>query len=129
MLQLERIIYPKIHSSINIQEEGSIEIENRMSLSVNFDKKNKKCIATFEIQSICQAHVDWFSVEVQVVGAFSCGEMDSDDDKKRIHTEAYDTLFPYAQSMISELTTKAGIVPLMLEKASINFDEVVINKA
>ena len=41
MLKLERIFYPEIHSSVNIQEEGSMEIENRFSLNVNFDNKNQ----------------------------------------------------------------------------------------
>ena len=129
MLQLERIIYPQIHSSINIQEEGSIEIENRLSLNVNFDQKSKKCVSTFEIQSVCKAHADWFNVGVQIVGIFACEKMESDDHKKLAHTESYDTLFPYAQSIISELTTKAGMIPFMLEKAPMNFDNVKINNA
>ena len=126
MLKLERIFYPEIHSSVNIQEEGSMEIENRFSLNVNFDNKNQKCISTFEIQSVCKAHEDWFNVGVKIVGIFSCEKVDTDEDKKQIHTESYDTLFPYAQSVISELTTKAGMVPLILEKAPINFGEVKI---
>ena len=126
MLKLERIFYPEIHSSVNIQEEGSMEIENRFSLNVNFDNKNQKCISTLEIQSVCKAHEDWFHVGVKTVGIFSCEKVDTDEDKKQIHTESYDTLFPYAQSVISELTTKAGIMPLILEKAPINFGEVKI---
>ena len=126
MLKLERIFYPEIHSSVNIQEEGSMEIENRFSLNVNFDNKNQKCISTFEIQSVCKSHEDWFNVRVKIVGIFSCEKVDSDEDRKQIHTESYDTLFPYAQSVISELTTKAGMIPLILEKAPINFGEVKI---
>ena len=71
MLKFERIFYPEIHSSVNIQEEGSMEIENRFSLNVNFDNKNRKCISTFEIQSVCKAHEDWFNVVVKIVGIFS----------------------------------------------------------
>lgn len=126
MLKLERIIFPQIHSSVNIQEEGTIEIENRFSLNVNFDSKNKKCISTFEIQSICKSHPDWFNISVKIIGVFFCEKADSDADKKQIHTESYDTLFPYAQSMISDLTTKAGMMPLILEKAPIDFGEVKI---
>ena len=70
MLKLERIFYPEIHSSVNIQEKGSMEIENRFSLNVNFDNKNQKCISTFEIQSVCKAHEDWFNVGVKIVGIF-----------------------------------------------------------
>ena len=92
----------------------------------NFDNKNQKCISTFEIQSVCKAHEDWFNVGVKIVGIFSCEKVDTDEDKKQIHTESYDTLFPYAQSVISELTTKAGMMPLILEKAPINFGEVKI---
>lgn len=124
MLQLERVIYPQVHSSIKLQEGSSMELENRFSLNVNFDDKSKKCIATFDVQSVCTAHTDWFDVSVQIVGFFSFDKIDTDDDRKQAHNEVYGILFTYAQSMVSELTAKAGIVPLMLEKASMDFDEV-----
>lgn len=126
MLKLERAFYPEIHSSINIPQEGSIDVENRFSLNVSFDSRNKRCVSTFEIQSVCKAHPDWFRVSVKIVGIFLCEKLDSDEERKQAHTESYDNLFPYAQATISDLTTKAGIAPMILEKAPIDFGQVKI---
>ena len=128
MLKLERVVYPKIHSLIDIRENGSIEIENSFSLSVNYNDKNKSCVSTFEVQSICKSHEDWFNISIKLVGVFLCDSMETDDDLRRAHVESYDALFPYAQSIIAELTTKGGTLPLMLEKAPIDFTGVKLKR-
>lgn len=128
MLKLERVYYPQIHSSISIPEEGSIEIENKFSLNVKFDSQHKKCISTLETKSTCNMHEDWFSVLLRIVGIFSFDRIDSDEDLKHIHAESYDMLFPYAQSMMSELTTKSGIPPLMLEKVPMDFGVIKLSR-
>lgn len=127
MLQLERVFCPRVDSRISIKEPSIIEIENSFSLSAIFNQLEKKCVSTFDVHSICNNHPDWFDVKVQIVGVFSCADtVDTDDNKKRMHAESYDILFPYVQSIIAELSTKAGIPPLILEKNPIDFEKVVL---
>ena len=129
MLQTQKVVYPKIQSLIDIKDEGTIEIENRFGLTVDFDEKKENCLATFNVSAVCKEHPDWFSVTVQVLGFFTCGKVESDAEKKKVHSEAYDILFPYMQSIIADLTTKAGVPPLMLEKVNIDFSAIEIAKA
>ena len=129
MLQTQKVVYPKIQSLIDIKDEGTIEIENRFGLTVDFDEKQENCMATFNVSAICKDHPEWFSVTVQVLGFFNCGKVKTDIEKKNVHAEAYDILFPYMQSIIAELTTKAGMPPFMLEKVNIDFSAIEIAKA
>ena len=128
MIQLQRVIFPKIHSSINIQTERKIQIENSFNLNINFDLKDKKCISTLTISSQCKEHLEWFDVSVTIIGIFTFDEISTVEQKKQIHSESYDMLFPYIQSVISDITAKAGLPAFMLEKAPINFDKIIVSE-
>lgn len=126
MLTTQKIYYPKINSEINIPEDSTIEIQNALSLNIDYSKKNQACVASFDVSSVCNEHPDWFSIKIQVIGIFGYDKADTIEEKKFIHKEAYDMLFPYAQSMVSDLTTKAGHPPFILEKFDMNFSEIEI---
>lgn len=129
MLQTQKVVCPKIQSIIDIKDKGTIEVENCFRLTVDFDENKESCLAAFNVSAICKEHPDRFSVTVQVLGFFNCGKVENDTDKKNVHIEAYDILFPYMQSIVADLTTKAGVPPLILEKMNIDFSTIEIAKA
>lgn len=124
MLQLERVAYPQISVLVDLQGNGSIEIENNYSLNVSYDAAAQKCISSFSVHSVCNAHPDWFDISVTVRGVFSSNQdINLDDNLNEIRAESYDYLFPYAQALVSDLTAKAGSAPYLLKKTPMNSDK------
>ena len=70
-----------------------------------------------------------FFLSVEMLGVFKCEGVESEEDKKQIHTQCYDQLFPYMQSEVSHLCTASGMNGLVLRKAKIDPSQVVFNKA
>ena len=70
-----------------------------------------------------------FFLSVEMLGVFKCEGVETEEDKKEIHTQCYDQLFPYMQSEVSHLCTASGMNGLVLRKAKIDPSQVVFNKA
>ena len=126
MLQTQKVVFPKIQSLIDLKDSKTIEVETHFSLTVDFDENKESCSAAFDVSTVCKEHPDRFSISVQALGFFKCDKPETDADKKNMHAEAYDILFPYMQSMIADLTTKAGTPPLMLKMVDIDFSAIKI---
>lgn len=61
-----------------------------------------------------------FLVEVQQAGIFTIGGFSGDDTRYILNSQCMTILFPYAREAISDLTTRGGFPPLMLNP--VNFD-------
>lgn len=124
---LEKAVFKTINSNIDFKENATIEIETQFSLSVEYFGETEKCIATLINETRFNEHPEIFDISLTVIGHFFCPDMPeklSDDDARTVHTTIYDALFPYAQSMIADLTTKAGLPPLMIKKADLNLNSI-----
>jgi preprotein translocase subunit SecB len=66
---------------------------------------------------------------VDVIGAFSCDGIEGDEDKKQVHAQCYDQLFPYMQTVIQNLMQASGIPGFQLRKAVINPENVRVGSA
>lgn len=129
MLRLFKVLYPEIHSCISFDSDGiTIEIESNMSINLNIDKKSKKAVATLDAHVTCREKPTMFKIDVKAVGLFYIDvELETEEQKKELHIEAYNSLFPYVQGTVSELTTKAGLQPLILEKSVLKLEDIKIN--
>ena len=69
-----------------------------------------------------------FYLSVEMLGVFQCEGVETEEDKKIIHTQCYDQLFPYMQNQVSQLCTASGMNNLVLKKAKIDPSQVIFNK-
>lgn len=127
-LHLQKVIYKKINSFIEIKQAIQLQMSNTISLNVNYEKDNKKCFAFIANKTIAIDHSDEFSIDLELVGIFDCDGINSNEDKREAHVQIYNLLFPYLQSMIADLSSKAGLPPLMINSANINANEIQIDE-
>ena len=127
MLQLQKVLYKKINSCFDLKDDMEIQIQNSFSLKVNYSDDNKGCYATLESVSCSAENPDMFNIGIEMVGIFSCEGIHEDKDKQLAHVQVYNYLFPYVQSMVADLSVKAGLPPFMLEMARIDLETVDVN--
>lgn len=127
-LQLQKIIYKKINSIFDIKENMELQVQNTFSLNVNYTENNNVCVATLRNDTNSPNNLDAFNISLEIVGVFSCEGIVSDIDKQEAHVQIYKYLFPYSQSMIADLSVKAGLPPLMIEMVNLNPSEVNIGQ-
>ena len=127
-LQLQKIIYKKINSIFDIKENMELQVQNTFSLNVNYTENNNVCVATLRNDTNSPNNLDAFNISLEIVGVFSCEGIVSVIDKQEAHVQIYKYLFPYSQSMIADLSVKAGLPPLMIEMVNLNPSEVNIGQ-
>ena len=128
MLQLKNVKYPVINSRINIPTNKTVTIESGFSVQVRYNEEEKRMMSVLEVNCTCNEHPEWFNIVIQVMGVFVCDDLDTEEKKKNAHIESYKELFPFVQSVILELTTKAGVKSFFLEKEKIDASQVEISE-
>lgn len=66
-----------------------------------------------------------FLVEVQQAGVFNVVGFNADDTRYILNAQCMTILFPYAREVISDLTSRGGFPPLLLNP--VNFDALFAN--
>ncbi len=118
----------EVHFLNKLEHSGQINLQSSFNFNVTFPKDGKRCIAHI-YQSIKDPDGgEKLFVSVDMIGAFSCQGVDTDEDKKQIHAQCYDQLFPYVQSTTNSLMAASGIPGFQLRKATINTDNVQVGQ-
>lgn len=127
-LNLKKQFFKEITLKVDIKENTELELESTFSFNVNYNEDNTSCVACLKQELHCRSVPEAFNIVVESLGQFSCEGIDSEDEKKQAHVQAYAMLFPYVQSKIASLTKDAGGDPIMIEMARINPENVVLTK-
>lgn len=118
----------EVHFINKLEQSGQIKLQSGFNFNVNFANDGKRCIAHI-YQSIKDPDGgEKLFVSVDMIGAFSCQGVETDEDKKQVHAQCYDQLFPYVQSTTNSLMAASGIPGFQLRKATINTDHVQVGK-
>ncbi len=125
-IQLEKVIFKRINSFFDINQDMELQVENRFSLDVDYSDDNQHCSASFINETLSPENPDVFNITLDVLGLFRCENIQTDEDKRQAHVKIYSYLFPYVQLMVSDLTSKAALPPLMIEMAEIDPNSVNI---
>lgn len=119
----------EVHFINKIQQQGQIKLGASFNINVNFAKDGNRCIAKLYQSVKDDQDGEQLFVSVDLVGAFACEGVENDEDKKLIHAQCYDQLFPYVQSTITSLMQASGIPGFQLRKPMINTDNIQVGPA
>lgn len=118
----------EVHLRNEIQTLGQLQLKSNFNFSVKYAPDNRRCVATvyqsFEDKSEAQA----FSASVTLEGVFSCQGMETEEDKKTVHLQAYEALFPYLQSEVGQLFASTGIPGFLVKKMNLDQNRVVLSQ-
>lgn len=126
-LQLQKVLYKRVNSFFEMNGDFELEVQNTFSMNVSYTDDKKMCFATLTNQTNAPKNPDIFNIDLEIIGIFSCQDINSNDDKRDAHVQIYNYLFPYTQSMVVDLSTKAGLPPLMIERVDLDPAEININ--
>lgn len=114
----------EFHFTNKISQPGQLKMKTSFSFNVNFVKDNSRCVAI--VRQIIRDDEDKINLAVGLSGVFECQGVASDEDKKAIHTQCYDQLFPYIQATVTSLMQTAGIPGFMLRKANMDASNIQV---
>lgn len=116
----------RLHLNVDIKENQTLELENRFNFNVTYSDDNSKCKAVLNTEVRSRDNPDTLFITVEIEGLFTCENIDDEDAKKQAHVLAYTLLFPYAQYMVANLATSAGLPPIMIEMAKMDSKDIII---
>jgi preprotein translocase subunit SecB len=110
----------EVHFTNKLTKQGQIQLDASFTFHVNFAKDGERCIAKVYQSIKDKENSDQLFVSVDIIGAFACKDVVTEEDKKQIHAQCYDQLFPYIQSTVQSLMQASGIPGFQLRKAVID---------
>ncbi len=126
-IDLQQQAFRQINLVMNLQENRQMEVENTFALQVDYAEDNKACMAQLHQAVRDKEKPDEFSIELVLVGIFSCSGIETDSDKRQAHVKLYEALFPYVQSMIAGLSVSAGLPAFMAPRARLDPEKIQLN--
>lgn len=104
---------------------GKLELKNELKYNVKYSEAQSRCIGECRFKVYHSTRPDLFSIEINMRGFF---EFDPEADKRDVHHESYDELFPYVRALISTLTVNCGMPAVTIPKIEIDSENVVLHE-
>ncbi|MBR2490791.1 MAG: protein-export chaperone SecB [Ruminiclostridium sp.] len=127
-LSLKQQVFKEILLSVDVKEDATLELESTFSFNVSYNEDNSLCIAKLRQEVRSNSASQLFNIVVEGIGHFVCEGINTDEDKKQAHVNAYALLFPYVQSKIADLSRDAGAQAVMIDMAKMRIEDVKIGK-
>lgn len=113
-----------------LDKPGQVQLENNFSYSVDYAPDNRKCVAKLyqcvKDKSDDQNHK--FFISLELVGLFEITGEVSDEDKKDLHVQTYQQLFPYAELLARQTCAAGGMPSFALLRQKMSREQVSVNK-
>lgn len=123
-LNLQQQSVKEIDMRVDVQRDSEFSVDNTFSFHVSYGDDNASCVSQLRQEIELQDNPSAFRIKVEFIGTYSCEGIETEDDKKEAHVQAYMLLFPYVQRMIAQLTMEAGLPPLTLAMAKLTPEDV-----
>lgn len=112
-----------------LEAPGQIQLENNFSFSVDYDRAGTRCVAKL-YQCVKDKAADnnhKFFVSVEMLGVFEITGAVSEGDKRAIHVETYNQVFPYAEMLVKQLCAAGGMPNFVLLRHRMTPEQVALN--
>jgi len=123
-LSLKGQAFKKITMDIDPMERSELELENTTDFDIKYSDDRSSCLARLKQEVRAKDDPSRFTVVVELLADFSCEGIETAEDKKTAHIQAYTLIFPYVQNMISQMVVSAGLPPLMIEMLNMKPEEI-----
>lgn len=119
----------EVHLVNKLDKPGQVQLDSSFSLNVNFLNDGKHCVGRLQ-QTLRDKEMAGgkFTLSIELTGVFSCEGAVDDETKRQVHAEVYNQLFPFMQCQCAALTASSGIPGLMLRRATLNADNITVNR-
>ncbi|HIX91107.1 MAG TPA: protein-export chaperone SecB [Candidatus Agathobaculum pullicola] len=109
-----------------LEVEQSVKLKTEYELELAYNEDRTRCIASFNIRvGEDKTESSNLSISLKMKGYFSCDKISS-DEKPEAHIEAYNQLFPFAQSIIANFMTNSGLPPFLISKQVLDPKEIIV---
>ena len=104
----------------NLANGTKLELSNKYSYNVKYSQ-NGICEGILKVDISDKGGNPDFRISVTVQGIFS---FDGEESREKIHVESFRELFPYARVIVCNLTTTAGMPPIMIPPIDMESQEI-----
>lgn len=118
----------EVHLRNDIQKPGQVQFQANSNFNVKFSPDGTRCVATIYQSLENKAGEQGFSASVTLEGLFVCTDVKTDEDKRQAHVAAYEALFPFLQSAVSQLFASTGLPGFMVKKLDMSRDKVILTQ-
>ncbi|MCD8381639.1 MAG: protein-export chaperone SecB [Clostridiales bacterium] len=118
----------EMHLRNDIKKQGQLQLKSNFNFNVKYAANNQNCVATLYQSFEDKSGAEEFSASVTLEGVFSCQGVADDEDKKAVHLQAYEALFPYLQSVVGQLFSSTGFPGFMVKKIPLDEGRVVVSQ-
>lgn len=118
----------EIHFINHLEASGKIELSSSFHFHVNFANDNRSCCAKLYQSAKMKDDPDRLFISGEIVGIFRLDGMESDEDKREVHIQCYNQLFPYLQSTLSFVAASSGMPGFLLQKRPIDPEHILLSR-
>lgn len=106
---------------VNQMPQGS---NMKMKAKYNYHVKytpNHTCCAELDVEMTDDAHAADFFVRTTILGFF---DVDGSAEKEKLHIATFHTLFPVLRTIVSVMTSAAGVPPVLIPQIRIENQDI-----
>jgi hypothetical protein len=100
----------EVHFTNKLTKQGQIQLDASFTFHVNFAKDGERCIAKVYQSIKDKENSDQLFVSVDIIGAFACKDVVTEEDKKQIHASGIPG-FQLRKAVIDPANVQVGQPP------------------
>ena len=110
------------------RDTSKLELVNSFSFHIDYLENNTKCVARLYQCAKDKEDDQRFFVSVQMSGVFQLEGVQTDEDKREMHVQCYNMLFPYIQVFVSQLAAASGLRGFLLKRSTLNKEQISVQR-
>ena len=100
-----------------LEGQVKLDIEQRASFNVKYTNDNLHCAANLTIDMMEKTAPMDFNFKISATAFLDC---EPGMDKKEIHKNAYDEIYPNVRTLITTIMVNAGLPPIVIPKVKMD---------
>lgn len=118
----------EVHFTNHITKSGQIQLESGFNFHVDYAADNQRCVAKLYQSARMKDDPDRLFVSVEIIGVFQLSGVVDDESKREAHVQCYNQLFPYLQSVVTQLAASSGMPGFLMKKNPMKRENIVFAK-
>ena len=108
----------------NKAENGAqLQLQNKIQYNVNYIDSENRCISVLNFR-VVDSNLNPFEIKLEMVAEFL---YEDGDDKRDIHADSFDQIFPFVRQIINSITAMSGIPAPMIPIVKLDRESVAVN--
>lgn len=123
-VELKYLVLKRFRSDIDIKNDNQFQFALEIHANANYFDNYTRTETKFTLSVKGSDEENRASIDLEIYAEHACEGVYGNDEKPEAHIKIIKSIFPYARELVSDITAKSGMNPLILDEPVMEEEKV-----